>query len=142
MPCRAEVCELGDDGFLKKVTERTKIEGDGDGGAAYVDENGQPRALTGDEIVSMNMWGFTPAVFEHLHNGFVDFLKNRIDEPKSEFFLPAEIDDLIHASRARVHVVKSHDQWFGVTYRDDLEHVRESVRGLIEQGVYPEKLWS
>lgn len=135
------VCELGEGDFLRKVTERTQITRRGQGGA-YVDADGNVCPLGGDEIVSMNMWGFTPGIFSHLHRGFVDFLRRRVDEPKSEFFLPAEVDDLIHAGKARVHVVKSDDQWFGVTYRQDIELVQASIRRLVEEGLYPERLWS
>lgn len=133
------ICQI-DDGYLQHVTEVTNIEPDGDG-AKYVDPAGQNHPLTGDEIVSMNMWGFTPSIFDHLQDQFVHFLDERGGEEKSEFYIPTVVDRLISQGKARVTVLPSHDAWFGVTYRQDKPHVVESVQQLIAEGRYPRDLW-
>jgi len=132
-------CKLSD-GYLTGVTELTAIERDG-AGAKYTDENGQKHSLTGDEIVSMNMWGFTPAVFPQLERLFVRFLKKYGTEPKREFYIPSAVNTLLVEKEAKVKVLRTTDTWFGMTYREDRPRVTESIRKLVEQGVYPAKLW-
>ncbi len=135
------VCQRSEAGYLENVVEVTKIEKDGDHAAKYPDENGQMQPLTGDEIVSMNFWGFTPSIFEHLKSQFATFLQERGQEEKSEFYIPTVVNNLITAQEARVKVLSSTASWFGVTYREDRPTVIEEVRKLVSQGVYPEKLW-
>lgn len=134
------VCRTNDEGFLETVTELTHIEKDG-AGAKYTDENGAPHPLTGEEIVSMNLWGFTPAIFEHLRRELELFLAKRGREDKAEFFIPTVVNDLVAKGQARVMVLRTSDTWFGVTYREDLPRVIESIRQLIRRGDYPENLW-
>jgi len=133
------VCKTNADSFLESVTEMTKIERDG-GGAKTVGPDGKALALTGDETVSMNMWGFTPALFGDLQKLFAKFLEQRGNEEKSEFYIPAAVNDLVRAGRARVKVLRTSDPWFGVTYREDRPFVVEGIRKLIARGDYPEKL--
>ncbi len=97
--------------------------------------------LTGDEWVSMNMWGFSASVMPHLETGFERFLCDRSEEPKAEYFLPAQIDALIGSNDARVRVLPSPDAWFGVTYQEDRPHVSRSIQALVSRGVYPTPLW-
>lgn len=135
------VCQVGDDGLLQTVTELTKIERAGNG-AQNTNPTGQVTRLTGDEAVSMNMWGFTPAIFPQLQTHFTAFLKKSGQELKAESYIPSVVNELIVAGQARVKVLRTHDSWFGVTYREDRPRVVESIRQLIARGDYPEALWS
>jgi choline kinase len=130
------VCECDADGYLRSVTELTKVE-HADGGAVA-----EGRKLSGDEIVSMNMWGFTPEIFAHLERLLAEFLKEKGEQEKSEFYIPTAVNELVHTRQARVKMLRTSDSWFGVTYREDRPQVIESIRQLVARGEYPEKLWS
>ncbi len=132
-------CKLSGD-YLTGVTELTTIERAG-AGAKYTDEHGKTHPLTGDEIVSMNMWGFTPDIFPQLDRLFVCFLKKYATEPKREFYIPSAVNTLITENAAKVKVLRTPDSWFGMTYREDRPRVTESIRQLVKSGLYPEKLW-
>ncbi len=134
------VCTLDSDGNLKEVVEHTKIERNGSGGRSFLPD-GSTVDFNGDEIVSMNMWGFTPSLFDNMDEMFVEFLKEHGNEPKSEFFIPLVADTLIKAGKAAVKVMKSNDNWFGITYREDKPQVIASIRQLIADGIYPEQLF-
>jgi hypothetical protein len=134
------VCRVSPDGALQSIAELTKIERDGNG-AKNTDANGIVTKLAGDEPVSMNMWAFTPRVFDQLRESFTQFLKRSGSDPKAECLIPNTVGELIRDGKARVKVLRSGDSWFGVTYREDRPRVIESVRGLIAAGKYPEKLW-
>lgn len=134
------VCEVNADGFLRSVTERTQIAQRPEG-IAYHEEEDRWEPLSGDEIVSMNMFGLGPSVFEHLERDFVEFLTRSADAPRAEFYLPAAITHLMDHHDLSVRVLESPARWFGLTYRDDLPVVREEVARLIESGAYPAKLW-
>ena len=126
--------------YLTSIVEMLKIEPD-DGGAKDTGADGTVTRLTGDEAVSMNFWGFTPAVFGQLMTQFTAFLKKSGREEKSECYIPATVGELVTAGQARVKVLRTNDSWFGVTYREDRPRVVESIRKLISSGVYPQKLW-
>ena len=134
------ICRTGADGMLATVTECTHIRPRGNG-AVYQRGDGVEEVLTGDEIVSMNMWGFTPALFPMLEAGFVEFLRAGSGDPKAEYFIPSVVDDLIRAGRARAAVLPSDDRWFGVTYREDKPQVEAGIRALVARGEYPAPLW-
>ncbi|RKX32552.1 MAG: nucleotidyltransferase [Verrucomicrobia bacterium] len=134
------VCESDHEGYLKTVTERTRIIGDGNG-IHHESTDGVAHGLSGDEVVSMNMWGFTPAVFPQLENRFDQFLKAGRGADSGEFYLPEAINDLVDEGEATVQVLSTDEDWFGVTYREDLEGCQRAIRDRIETGVYPEKLW-
>ena len=97
--------------------------------------------LDGSEPVSMNMWGFTPILFDYLQEMFEDFLKESGTELKSEFLIPKVINDLIQTGREEVHVLRSDSSWFGVTYKEDKPFVQGEIQKLIDAGVYPKKLF-
>jgi dTDP-glucose pyrophosphorylase len=97
--------------------------------------------LDGTEPVSMNMWGFTPVLFDYLKDMFVDFLKINGTEFKSEFLIPSVINDLIQSERERVHILRSNSNWFGVTYKEDKSYVMGEIQKLIDVGAYPLKLF-
>lgn len=133
------VCETDSQGFLRNVVERTKIEKAG-AGAKYTDERGEKHSFSGDELVSMNLWGFTPSIFEHLKRQFDEFLRAKGDEEKSEFYIPTVVNQLVAEGRARVKVLPTPEQWFGVTYQEDRPHVSEGIRKLVDAGIYPGQL--
>jgi len=134
------VCEVGPDGCMKSIVELTKIERDGDG-AKNTDAADRVTKLTGDEAVSMNCWGFTPAVFPALRAHFAAFLERCGRDEKAECYIPNAINELVVSGRARVQVLRTGAPWFGITYREDHARVVESIRQLIARGEYPERLW-
>ena len=97
--------------------------------------------LNGSEPVSMNMWGFTPVIFDYLQEMFVDFLAQEGDELKSEFLIPSVINDLIQSGKEIVHVLYSNAPWFGVTYKKDKPYVVDQIQKLINIDFYPRKLF-
>ena len=127
-------------GLLEQVVELTRIARSGDG-AVHTDPQGRARNLSGDELVSMNMWGFTPSIFEHLERAFARFLRERGREDGAEFMIPTLVNDLVAAGQAKVRVLRSFDPWFGVTYREDRDRVTSQIRDLVRRGSYPAPLW-
>jgi len=134
------VCKADSNGYLQQVLELTSIERDGEH-AKNTDPAGNVTSLTGDELVSMNMWGFTPQVFPRLSDRFVKFLERTGNELKSESYVPSTINELVAAGQARVRVLRTNDAWFGVTYREDKPRVVDSIAALVKKGVYPSQLW-
>ncbi len=132
------VCQVDENQFLCSVTELTGIERDGAGAKNTV--AGKTMRLTGDESVSMNFWGFHPALFAQLKEHFAQFLKTSGGDLKAECYIPSAVNGTVAAGRARVKVLRSNDPWFGVTYREDRPRVLENIRQLIARGAYPEKL--
>ncbi|MEM0897860.1 MAG: nucleotidyltransferase [Verrucomicrobiota bacterium] len=133
------ICDVDASGNLKSVEELTKI-AKTESGAEHR-EGEDVRVLTGEETVSMNMWGFTPALFPVLREKFEHFLRERGNEPKSECYIPAVVDELISEKRAEAKVLQTSSPWFGVTYQEDKPLVMESIKQLITAGEYPESLW-
>ena len=134
------VCHVSDDGYLKDITELKSIEREGSH-ITNIDAEGQETVLNGGELVSMNMWGFTPQVFPQLYEHFQRFLTRYGEDMNAECYIPSSVNTLIQAGQARVKVLRSADAWFGVTYREDHPRVVQSVGRLIEQGTYPHRLW-
>lgn len=134
------VCETNDEGYLTTVVERTAIERI-DGKVSFKDENDQMVSIPDNTPVSMNMWGFTPDYFQYSEDAFSDFLKNNIDNPKSEYFIPLVVNDLITKGTAKVKVLDTTSKWFGVTYAADRQGVVDKINALIEAGEYPSKLF-
>jgi UTP-glucose-1-phosphate uridylyltransferase len=122
------VCKTNEDRELVSITEMTKIQRDGN---TIFNTNEKGRvALTGDEPVSMNFWGFTPYLFTFLNELFVHFLKENNNNPKSEFPIPAVINYFITNHLAIIKVIDCDAEWFGVTYQADKEWVMERLAGL------------
>jgi hypothetical protein len=134
------ICAVDGDGLLLRVTEHTGLVGQGNG-ARESRPDGQVLAFTGEEPVSMNIWGLTPALFPELEARFGAFLRETRD-PLAEFHLPGVMDALLSEGRATVQVLRSPDPWFGVTYREDAPEVAARLQALVEAGVYPPDLWS
>jgi hypothetical protein len=123
------ICET-ENGYLKKVTEYTKIGSDG----SYV-QGDATGAFEHDVPVSMNLWGLTPDIFDILEEEFASFLANA-DLMKDEFFIPSVISKALETGRATVKVYKNADKWYGITYREDLAEVKEAIGGYINDGLY------
>lgn len=134
------ICKVDSNGMLAGITETHNIEKDGD--KAVVRTGGEIEELDPDSPVSMNMWGLTPKFIEILESGFDEFLDDtRADDLKAEYLLPTIIGDLLEKGKLDVRVLESHDQWFGVTYKEDKEAVMSAVGRLIADGVYPSVLY-
>ena len=123
------ICET-EAGYLKKVTEFTKINSDG----SY-EKDGYKYTFTKDVPVSMNLWGLTPDIFDILEEEFAAFLANA-DLMKDEFFIPSVISKALETGRATLKVFKNADKWYGITYREDLAEVKEAIGGYVEDGLY------
>ncbi|MGH7969805.1 MAG: nucleotidyltransferase family protein [Limisphaerales bacterium] len=135
------VCKVGRGDFLESIVELTRIERDGSG-ARYTDSAGAVHGLTGDEMVSLNIWGFTPAIFEQLESEFVDFLNEHRQEEKAEFFISSVVGTLVSEGKSRVKVLSTPDSWFGITYKEDRAVVVEGIKRLVLRGDYPGRLWT
>jgi NDP-sugar pyrophosphorylase family protein len=135
------VCKTDDSGMLTSVTEMTKIFKT-ENGAENREDALNPIVLTGEEVVSMNFFGFTPDVFPRLRAAFAAFLEVRGNDLKAECFVPKEINDLIEAGAADVRVLESTGKWFGVTYPEDKQEVVEAIQILVNAGQYPASLWA
>jgi Nucleotidyl transferase len=134
------VCKVGDGDFLQGSVELTNIERDGVH-ARNTDLTGQITTLSGDEVVSMNMWGFAPHVFGQFREHFQRFLRSNGSDIESEGYLPSTVNELVLAGQARVKVLRTNDSWAGVTYREDHPRVVQTIRRLIDHGTYPNRLW-
>lgn len=134
------VCRVGGDNYLEQVVELTSIAREGDH-AKDTASDGTVTMLTGDEPVSMNMFGFTPQIFGKLEQYFTTFLKQNGTDLKKECYIPSTVNEMLVAGEAKVKVLRSNDSWFGVTYREDHAHVVESIQNLVKSGKYPESLW-
>lgn len=138
------VCEVGEDGRLIRVTERTKVEKRGRG-AAYLDDDGTTwTELPFDTIVSMNCWGFTPDLFRHLETELRSFYEAAVptNPLKCEFYLPFAVQAQMEAGLCDVAVYPTESVWQGVTYQEDKPHVKAAIADLITNGEYPADLWA
>ena len=115
------VCEV-ENGFLKSVTEHTAL-----------DKNS---GIPLDKIVSMNMWGLAPDIFPYMEKEFKLFLDERINEPKSECYLPSVVSKRIVEENKPVKVLETAEKWYGVTYREDMDSVRAAMEKYINEGLY------
>ena len=140
-PVTRGVCTVDNNGYLSKVTETYDVYKAGDGMHA-ADHDGNPVTVTEGQHVSMNMFGLPMGFLKELEKGFPEFLGNvKEGDVKAEYLLPAMIDQCIRTGKARVRVLETRDKWFGVTYKEDKPAVVASIRRLVDEGVYPEKLF-
>lgn len=115
------VCETVD-GYLKSVTEHTDIPFDTD--------------IPKDTIVSMNFWGFKPEIMQILDDRFNMFLKDNINEPKKEFFIPSVVDTMINEMSYKFKVVETDEKWYGITYKEDLPVIKDAIAKMTQNGLY------
>lgn len=134
------VCKVDEHRMLSEIIETSNIVKTAEGAAVQTEDGAVP--IDVESEVSMNMWGLSPKFFEVLDKGFDEFLEKLDPENlKGEYLLPTIIGDLLKEGKMKVEVRKSHDEWFGVTYKEDKPDVVASIQKLIKDGVYPEKLF-
>lgn len=134
------ICEVNSESKLITVVERTKIAQEAEG-LFNTEADGSKLKLRGDEIVSMNFWGFTPALFTLMEEQFGEWLDANGNELKSEWYIPLVVNTLLNQKKATVDVLNVDARWFGVTYREDRPGTVAAIRKLVDEGVYPENLW-
>ena len=115
------ICEI-DGGYLKKVVECTDIPFDTD--------------IPKDTVVSMNLWGFKESILNSFETEFESFLKENINEPKKEFFIPMVVDTLINRDNVKFRVLETNEKWYGITYKEDMPLIQDAIRKFTEQGLY------
>lgn len=140
-PVSRGLCEADESNYLKAIVEITEIEQQ-DGKIVYKNKEGRQVLLSGNEPVSMNVWGFTPAIFSPIGEEFRIFLQEIINNPKAELYIPTIINKLVKKGSARVKILPASDQWFGVTYREDKPMAVKRINQLINKGIYPTNLWT
>ncbi len=136
------ICQTDEEDFLISLVERTHIYSREDNSIVYRDEEGKEVALSGMETVSLNLMGFTPAVFTHFRHYFSAFIQKNYSALKAEFYLPYVVHAIVQSQKAKVKVMRTPEKWFGVTYQADKVVAQERLRDLVAQGVYPENLWA
>lgn len=134
------ICSTDENRHLTTVVERTEIMRI-NGVVSYKDENGEWVGIEDNTPVSMNMWGFTPDYFNYSEEYFIDFLKENIDKPKAEYYIPLMVNKLINDGTATVEVLDTTSHWFGVTYAADRQGVVDKLQALADSGEYPSKLF-
>ncbi len=133
------VCEVDSQNNLVEIVERTKVYPD-HGKIFFMDED-RPVEVGAHTPVSMNFWGFDSTVFDFIEKQFGEFLVQQGQDPKAEFFIPLAADNFIHSKKGTIKVIPTTAKWFGVTYREDAPFVQESIKALIDEGVYSKALW-
>ncbi len=134
------ICDVDQDQNLKKIVETIKIFKKEEK-IISIEEEKRETILTGNESVSMNIWGFKSSVFGTIETKFCNFLKSGMDKPKSEMYIPSVVFEMIDEKLATVKVLEADSPWFGVTYKEDKPYVVEKINALIKNGDYPQKLW-
>ena len=130
------ICQVGENDLLTGINETSNIIKTSTG-AAIRQDDGTETTISAESHVSMNMWGLTPDFIDYLENDFKQFLSNVPEgNLKAEYLLPTIIDKLLHEGKAKVKMLETQDKWFGVTYKEDREAVVNSIKALIEQGLY------
>lgn len=132
---------IEENGKLVELIE-SKIEKENGKFMAYPLEKEEPFEVLPNTLVSMNMLAFTPEIFDYLEKGFKEFLDNNIDNLKSEFLIPSYVNELMNKGIMDVHVLNTTAKWLGMTYKEDLESVKNEIKLLHESKIYPEKLWN
>ncbi|MTI87980.1 MAG: nucleotidyltransferase [Balneolaceae bacterium] len=133
------ICEVDNKEHLIGIEERTQIEKNKN--EIFFEEEDERHPLTGNEIASMNLIGFTPPVFQLIEEGFIEFYNSKGEDLKAEYYVPEVLKDLI-ADGYQVPVLPTTSQWFGVTYREDKPYVEQQLLALVEKRTYPKRLWS
>ncbi|MDP3002652.1 MAG: nucleotidyltransferase, partial [Bacteroidales bacterium] len=134
------VCRIGADGLLKNIIETRQIEKTANGAVAP-GSDGKILQFTGNEVVSMNLWGFKPSCFDFLGDEFRNFINKSGMDLKAELDIPTSIDKFVKNGEITIKVLMSNERWFGVTYREDKPFVVNSINNMISKGVYPAKIY-
>lgn len=133
------VCRADDNGMLEHIVETRKIEKRPDGIFAPAPGGGM-QSFTGDEIVSMNLFGFKPSCFDFLEREFTSFIHRSKEDPNAELDIPTSMDVFIKSGEVSIKVLMTDDRWFGVTYREDRPFVVENIEKMVSEGIYPSPL--
>lgn len=133
------VCEINDN-YLTKLTESV-ISYDNNVLSGITLDSNENIYVDQNTIVSMNMFGFTPKLFEYLENGFEEFL-NSHDLMTSEYLIPSAVNEYLEKGLVSVKVLNTSSKWFGITYKEDMNILKTELNKLIESGVYPRNLWN
>jgi len=134
------VLDVTANGFLAGIREMTGIHMRD--GTVVAKGDGNAVQLEPETLVSMNCWGFQPAIFDHFEKRLLRFLRERGNEPKAEFYVADPVESAIRSGIATFEVLPDEESWFGVTYREDRAHAVEAIQNLIAAGIYPETLWT
>jgi len=134
------VCEVGDDGLLRNIAEVRQI-GKTSNGAEAPGTDGKNLHFTGNEVVSMNLFGFKTTCYDFLGREFRNFIDKNGMDPKSELDIPTSLDRFVKNGDLSIKVLNSDERWFGVTYREDKPYVVESIRQMIRKGIYPARIY-
>ena len=137
------ICQTDGNGLLTTIAEQTRIE-TYEGGIHYTEDGGETWVdVPASTVVSMKMWGYTPGFLDELEARFPAFLEKALVEnpAKAEFFLPLAVEQLLREDKATVKVLESPDKWYGVTYAADKPQIVAALKGMTEQGLYPDGLW-
>jgi len=132
------VCQVDGNMNLTGIKETLAIGKNGD--EISYEEDGEKHVLAPDTYVSMNFWGFPPSVLPLFEEKFISFVKENNEDPKSECFIPVEVDNLMAEGKASVKVVPTSASWLGVTYKEDKPFVVEGIKQMIAEGKYPEEV--
>lgn len=135
------VCEMDAEGYLTDVVERMKVQRV-DGSKVTCEVDGSPMDLDEHSLVSMNLWGFHPSIFETIRSMFVDFVANNQEDPRAEFYIPLVVNHLIRSGAVKLKVLSSDEKWYGVTYQEDKETVQNAFHQFAAEGNYPSNLWA
>lgn len=134
------ICVTNSNNHLSEITETHKIRLE-EGKILCETQDATTKELNGNEIVSMNFWGFYPSIFNNIETQFIDFLKENLNQPKSEFYIPFVVFEMIKKNIITVEVLSADSPWFGVTYKEDKPFVIDQIQEFTDIGIYPENLW-
>jgi dTDP-glucose pyrophosphorylase len=134
------VCGVGADGLLKNIVETRQIEKTADGAIAP-GPDGKTLRFTGNEVVSMNLWGFKPSCYHFLGEEFRNFINRSGMDLKSELDIPTSVDKFVKNGKITIQILMSNERWFGVTYREDKPFVVDSINRMVREGVYPSSIY-
>jgi NDP-sugar pyrophosphorylase family protein len=136
------ICQADSNSFLKAVVERKEV-WKKNSSFFYKNDEDKIVPLSGNELVSMNIWGFTPEIFKHFEKQFIDFIRINAANVKAELYIPTVINDVVHSGKGSVKILPSTGRlWFGITYKEDKPIAEKKIRELIKQGTYPDNLWA
>ena len=134
------VCRVNENGNLAHIVETRKIEKRPEGIFAPA-KKGREVEFTGEEIVSMNLFGFKPSCFRYLEEEFINFVERSAGDINAELDIPTSLDVYVKNGEISIKVLMTEERWFGVTYREDRPFVVSSLQDMVDKGIYPEKLW-
>ncbi len=136
------VCEVDLNNNLVEVIERTKIAKQNDVINYNIGSQDALKNLDKNSSVSMNYWGFHPSIFKEIEKGLYHFIKENLDNPTAEYYIPNIVTDMIVKRKMAVRVIPTNDNWFGVTYKEDKPMAISAINEYINKGIYPKKLWN